>query len=263
MEIVVQGPVLITGAASGIGRAVAVALAADRIDLALIDVDGDGVENLAQSLSKSSQGKVIAHRCDISSETQVVETFAAVRRELGVPRGYVLNAGIEETHPLATMPTDLWDRLIGVNLRGTFLCLRAALVNLENAGEAGSIVLTGSPAASVAYGSAANSAYAASKAGIAALARNAAAESASTGTRVNVVVPGATKTGFMNQLGISIEEVEEALISLGREVPLGRVAQPEEPAAAIAWLLSDSASYVTGSQLTCDGGLLAMAAIST
>ncbi len=262
MDVRVRGPVLVTGAASGIGRAVVDIIAADGVSVALLDRTPRGAEDAARQLSETYDVDAIGLDCDVASEASVADAYSEVGRLLGIPVGFVLNAGIEAGAPIRSMQTEVWDAVIGTNLRGAFFCLRAALQMLEKADLSGSIVLTGSPAASVAFRLGGNAAYAASKAGLAALARCAAIEAAPAGIRVNVVVPGATRTKFLEQLDDSSASAATMSDVLTAEIPLHRLASPDEPAAAIAWLLSDAASYVTGSQLVCDGGVLALASIS-
>lgn len=263
MDVHISGPILITGAASGIGLAVVDKIAVDGVAVALLDRTPGRAEDVARRITGQYGIRALGLDCDIASESSIASAYAQVIDAMGVPRGFVLNAGIEVNAPIHAMPTTLWDEVLGVNLRGTFLTLRAALQSLRVAEMPGSIVLTGSPAASVAYKAGGNGAYAASKAGLAALARCAAIESATAGIRVNVVVPGATRTELLHQDSESTAAEERTVARLSSEIPLHRLASPEEPAAAIAWLLSDAASYVTGSELVCDGGILALSSISS
>ncbi len=130
-----------------------------------------------------------------------------------------------------------------------------------DSGIAGSIVCTSSPTGLVALSAGGAGAYSASKAGIAALVRCMAVDYARYGIRVNSIVPGATETPLMWN-NVAPENIARMREQVGNEVPLGRLARPEEPAQGVAWLLSDESSYVTGSNLICDGGILAKASIS-
>jgi NAD(P)-dependent dehydrogenase (short-subunit alcohol dehydrogenase family) len=159
---------------------------------------------------------------------------------------------------VAELEAATWDEVLAVNLRGGFLTCRAAVRQMRPAG--GSIVCVSSPFALVAT-SAGVGAYSASKGGLSALVRALAVECAPDGIRVNALLPGPTETSLM-WAGVEAREVEQMRETLAREVPLGRLADPAEPARAALWLLSDAASYVTGSQLVCDGGVLAKASVS-
>jgi len=148
-----------------------------------------------------------------------------------------------------------------VNLRGTFLTCKHVLGALLRSGRGGALVCTSSPTSFVAQAAGGVPAYSASKGGVSALVRCLAIDYAPYGIRVNAIVPGATETPLMWD-NVSPDEVRRLRATIGDEVPLGRLADAEEPARAAVWLLSDDASYVTGSHLVCDGGILAKASIS-
>jgi NAD(P)-dependent dehydrogenase (short-subunit alcohol dehydrogenase family) len=196
--------------------------------------------------------------CDVSDEDQLDAAFAAAQRQLGPLTGVVASAGIDRSGELHDLPASKWDDVIAVNLRGTFLTCRAALRGMLERG--GSIVCVSSPFAFVAPLGGAG-AYAASKGGISALIRALAVDYGRHNIRVNAVLPGPTETALM-WASVSPDRIDEVRTVIRNEVPLGRLADPEEPAQAVAWLLSDAASYVTGAQLACDGGVLAKASVS-
>jgi NAD(P)-dependent dehydrogenase (short-subunit alcohol dehydrogenase family) len=149
---------------------------------------------------------------------------------------------------------------VGVDLRGTWLCCRAAIRCFLRAGRAGAIVCTSSPAAEVGLPGG-TAAYSAAKGGVSALVRSLAVEYAGRGIRVNAIAPGPTETELMwaNVDGVQVRSMRRQVAD---EVPVGRLADPREPALAALWLLSDEASYVTGAQLAVDGGVLARASVS-
>jgi len=151
--------------------------------------------------------------------------------------------------------------VLSVNLTGAFLTSRAILQGLVAAKRPGSIVLCSSPAAYVGFAAGGASAYAASKGGISALTRSMAVDYAPHRVRVNAIVPGPTETPLM-WAAVPEDEREEMRHVVEKEVPIGRMADPVEAARAAIWLLSDEASYVIGSHLVCDGGVLAKASIS-
>ena len=234
--------VVITGAAAGIGRAVAGLCAARGRGLTLLDRDGGNLDAVAGWARES-----------------VERAFAASREQIGAVTGLVTSAGIDRGGMLHEMPTEIWDQVIAINLRGSYLACKYALCDFLQTGVKGSIVCVSSPSGLVAHREAA--AYATSKAGVSAMVRGLAIDYAQYGIRVNAVVPGATETGLMwaNTPKAEVEAMRQTICS---EVPLGRLADPSEPAEAVLWLLSASASYVTGSSLVCDGGMLAKASIS-
>lgn len=243
-----------TGAASGIGRAVALLCAERGVRVAALDRDEAGLADL---------GAAASIRCDVSREDDVREAFALAAGELGPIDGVFANAGIEINAPAHTMAPGDWERVLSVNLTGVFHTCRYALRAMLDAGTGGSIVATSSPSAFVGFAGGGNAAYGASKGGISALVRSLAVDYARHGIRVNAVVPGATDTPLLTT-GVAAGERETALAAIHAEareqVPLGRAADPREVAQAVVWLLSPEASYVTGSHLVCDGGLLAKSA---
>lgn len=259
------GAVLVTGAASGIGRAVAVLCAERGASVVAIDVDPAGLRTLSDEALTGHENTLVAIECDVSAEDQVADAFRQARSVVGPIHGVVASAGIEINVPLHELAVTQWDRVQSVNLRGVFLTCKYALKAMLADGVPGSVVCLSSPAAFVGFAGGGNSPYAASKGGVSALVRSMAIDYAADGIRVNAVVPGATDTAML-LAGAPIEgrvSAREALIARATaEIPLRRVAQPTEIAHAIAWLLSDEASYVTGSHLVCDGGLLAKSANS-
>jgi NAD(P)-dependent dehydrogenase (short-subunit alcohol dehydrogenase family) len=254
-------PIVVTGAAHGIGAATATLAARAGAAVALLDRDAEAAKALASRLRDAgAPGPLLALGCDVAEAHSVEAAYAAVCVELGPPRALVASAGIDRgglVHELAL--ADL-DAVLAVNLRGTFLTCRAALKAMLDAGAGGAIVCVGSPLGAVAAPGG-TSAYSASKAGIAALVRTLAVDYGAHGIRVNGVLPGPTETELM-WANVPAAEVEATRAIVHDEVPLGRLADPEEPARAALWLLSDAASYVTGSNLACDGGVLAKASIS-
>jgi NAD(P)-dependent dehydrogenase (short-subunit alcohol dehydrogenase family) len=257
-ESLLVGPTLVTGAGAGIGLAVARLLSRSGNAVALLDRDSARVGVAASELRVNGGGVALALSCDVSDEAELDSAFDEAERELGPLAGAVASAGIDRGGHLHELPAETWDEVIGVNLRGTFLTCRAAVRRML--GHGGSIVCVSSPFAFVAPPGGAG-AYAASKGGISALVRALAVDYAPHGIRVNAVLPGPTETELM-WAGTEPERVAEMRQTIRREVPLGRLADPEEPARAVVWLLSKAASYVTGSQLACDGGVLAKASVT-
>lgn len=255
--------VVITGGGSGIGRAVALACARLGGKIAVLDVDGDAATAVATEARAAGSPDALAIDCDVSSEASVRDAYDDITRVLTVATRIFANAGIETNQPLHEFDPEAWRRVVEVNLIGVFLTCREAVRRLVDAELSGSLVCTSSPSAFVGFAGGGNSAYAASKGGISAFVRSAALDYASYGIRVNAVVPGATDTPMLvASLPEQDRRAEQDKIrrSAGDQIPLGRLGRPEEIASAVVWLLSDDASYVTGTNLVCDGGLMAKSA---
>lgn len=249
--------VAVTGAGSGIGRAVLLAAAARGARVAALDVDEAAAASVAEEALTAGAARAVAVRCDVASESSVAAAFDTVSAAVGDPGAVFANAGIEVNAALHEFPTGDWERVVAVNLVGVFLTCREALRRLVDAGRGGSVVCTSSPAAFVGHSGGGNSAYAASKGGVSAFVRSAALDYAPYGIRVNAVVPGATDTAMLTAGGADPDRLRAAAAT---QIPLGRLGRPDEVAAAVLWLLSGESSYVTGSHLVCDGGLMAKSA---
>ena len=235
---------LITGAASGIGRASALAFASAGASVALLDIDAEGLADTAATASAAGvrAEALVADVRDLRAVTgavgRVVEAFGrldAALNNAGVPGPYL---------PLDEYSEEDFMRILQVDLAGVWRCMRAEIRQMRAQGH-GAIVNTSSMLGSAAMPD--NSAYIAAKHGVHGLTRAAALELGGTGIRVNAIAPGVTRTGMTSA-------VSDDLL---RTVPLGRIAEPEEIAAAAVWLCSPEASYITGSVLVADGGWLA------
>jgi NAD(P)-dependent dehydrogenase (short-subunit alcohol dehydrogenase family) len=253
--------VVITGGAGGIGRAAALLCAKRGDRVAIFDQDSEGVKETAEDALRKGAAAAIGLTCDVRKEKEVERAYEEVYAQFGAPYGIFANAGIDIGGLIHELPVEKWDCLLQTNLTGVFLVCKHGLRMMLKAKTGGSIVCTSSPASFVALGSGGTGAYSATKAGISSLVRCLAIDYARFGIRVNAVVPGATETGMMwnNVPPSAIAAMRE---QLHREIPLGRLAEPEDPARCVMWLLSNESSYVTGSHLVCDGGVLAKASIS-
>jgi NAD(P)-dependent dehydrogenase (short-subunit alcohol dehydrogenase family) len=235
---------LVTGAASGIGRASALAFASAGASVALLDVDAEGLADTAAAVRAAGvrAEALVTDVRDLGAVTgavdRAVETFGrldAALNNAGVPGPYV---------PLDEYSEEDFMQILQVNLAGVWRCMRAEIRHMRVQGH-GAIVNTSSMLGAAAMPD--NGAYVAAKHGVHGLTRAAALELGGTGIRVNAVAPGVTRTGMTSA-------VSDDLL---RAVPLGRIAEPEEIAAAVVWLCSPGASYITGTVLVADGGWLA------
>jgi glucose 1-dehydrogenase len=237
---------IVTGAGSGIGHAIA-----ERFGEAgaAVCVNYFGYEDEAKALA-ARLPKAIAVRADVAAAADVAAMVDRVREELGTPNVLVNNAGIEKEVPFLDLDEHTWDTILGVNLKGPFLCAQACARAMRDAGHGGSIVNISSIHEDVAFPG--FTPYCASKGGVRMLMRNLAVELAAYGIRVNNVAPGAIATPI-NQATLA----DQAKLSiLHRIIPLGRMGQPDEVAQVALFLASDAASYVTGSTYYVDGGMV-------
>jgi NAD(P)-dependent dehydrogenase (short-subunit alcohol dehydrogenase family) len=253
--------IVVTGGGAGIGRAVVMQCAARGDGVAVLDIDGASARQAAADALAAGAGGALGLECDVSQDESVARAFAETAAKLGPLYGAFANAGMDISGFLHELPFEQWQRVIGTNLTGVYLTCKYALQLLLQGGKPGSIVCTSSPAATVSFAAGAAGAYSASKGGISALVRCMAIDYAKYGIRVNAVVPGATETKLMWN-NVDPAAMPEMRKRICEEIPIGRLASPEEPARAVVWLLSEESSYVTGSHLVCDGGILAKACIS-
>jgi 3-oxoacyl-[acyl-carrier protein] reductase len=236
---------LVTGAARGIGRAIAETLAGAGAKIACIDVNA---ETLAETVTaiQSAGGEAEAFPCDVTDSKRVGEVVEEVVAKWGTLNILVNNAGITRDNMFLRMRDEQWDQVIAINLRGTFLFARAAVKPMLKA-KRGRIVNIASVSGLMGNPGQAN--YSASKAGVIGLTRTIAREIASRGITVNAVAPGFIQTDMTAALG------EEILAQVKKEIPLGRMGCPQDVADAVLYLASDAAGFITGQVLTVDGGL--------
>jgi glucose 1-dehydrogenase len=244
--------IVITGAAQGIGLACAKALAQEGARLALWDIDANKLKTACAELAAMN---TVVHPlvCDVSQAKTVAATMAASIECLGGLDGLVNNAGIFRAAEFLDITEADWDAVIGVNLKGAFLVAQAAARHMAQAGLGGAIVNMSSVNATLAIPNIAS--YNVSKGGINQLTRAMSLGLVDHGIRVNAVAPGTIATELAAKAVLSSEAAKERI--LGR-TPMRRLGEPEEVASAVAFLLSDAASYITGEILTVDGGRMAL-----
>ncbi|MEA2432121.1 MAG: glucose 1-dehydrogenase [Thermoleophilaceae bacterium] len=243
---------LVTGSATGIGRSTVLRLTAEGAS-AVVNYVGpaDPANEVVEKVS-SAGGHALAVQADVSNEEQVQEMFARAADELGGPVDLLVNnAGIEAPFQLVDMPLEEWNKVIGVNLTGAFLCAREAARGMVAANAPGVIVNMSSVHEVIPWERFGH--YCASKGGMKLWAQTIAKELAPRKIRVVNVAPGAIATPINKD--VLEDDVKRRAVEA--EIPWGRFGEPEEIAAAVAWLASDEAKYVTGTTLFVDGGMTA------
>jgi glucose 1-dehydrogenase len=249
-------PALVTGANSGIGKAVALGLAAAGADVVVNYVtDPDSADEVAHAIEKMGR-RAIAIKADVSREDDVAAMFARAIDHFGTLHVVVSNAGLQRDAPFDQMTLEQWNTVIGVNLTGQFLCTREAAREFKRRGlvetistAAGKILCMSSVHQEIPWAGHAN--YAASKGGVMLLMKSIAQELAPFRIRVNSIAPGAIRTPI-NTSAWSTPSAYKDLMTL---VPYKRIGEPEDIARAAVWLASDAADYVTGTTLFVDGGM--------
>ena len=237
---------LVTGAARGIGQAIALQLAADGADLALCDVKAEWLEDTAAKV-KALGRRAESYAMDVANGAAVGEAVAQVLADFGRIDVLVNNAGITRDTLLMRMSEEDWDAVLDINLKGAFLVTKAVVKPMMKQ-RSGAIVNIASVVGIMGNPGQAN--YTASKAGLIALTKTTAKELGSRNVRVNAVAPGFIRTAMTDKLA---EPVKEAMLKM---VPLGRLGEPEDVAKAVAFLASDAAAYVNGQTLAVCGGMV-------
>ncbi len=244
---VLEGKVAwVTGAARGIGRAIAHALAEQGAAVAISDIEGEAVQAVAAELTQAFGIKSLANPLDVTDSKGIEAFVNRISSELGGLHILVNNAGITRDGLLLRMSEADWDRVLDVNLKGAFLCTRAAAKVMMRA-RFGKIINIASVVGIT--GNAGQANYAASKAGVIGLTKSVAKELAGRGIRVNAVAPGYIETDMTH--GLSAETKQEFL----KQIPLGKVGWPEDIASVVVFLASPASDYVTGQVIPVDGGM--------
>lgn len=238
----------VTGAANGIGRAAALAFAREGAGVVAADVSEQGNQETARLIEEAG-GRALAVRCDVSRAEDVKAALDRTVGTFGRLDFAFNNAGVEQPiMPAADLTEEEWDRIVAIDLRGVFLCMRHQIPLMLKQG-GGAIVNTSSGAG--VKGFAGQAAYCAAKFGVVGLTKAAALDYAKSGIRINAVCPGIVETPMMGRFSGGTPEGRARVIA---QEPVGRMGKPEEIAAAVVWLCSDAAAFVTGHAMVIDGG---------
>src|SRR5438067_1355401 len=238
----------VTGAANGIGRAAALAFAREGASVVVADVSEQGNQETVRLIEEQG-GRALAVRCDVSRAEDVKAALEKTVETFGRLDFAFNNAGVEQPiTPAADLAEEEWDRIVDINLRSVFLCMKHEIPLMLKQG-GGAIVNTSSGAG--VKGIAGQAAYCAAKFGIVGLTKATALDYASSNIRVNAVCPGIIETPMMDRFSGGTPEGRARVIA---QEPVGRMGKPEEIAAAVVWLCSDAAAFVTGHAMVIDGG---------
>ncbi|KQW06467.1 short-chain dehydrogenase [Leifsonia sp. Root4] len=244
---------IVTGGAGGIGRATALAFAAEGAQVAVVDLRADAAEAVVEEI-RAAGGTAVAIAADVSNEDDIQRIIATTVEEFGGVNVVFNNAGIIRRTTAVETTAEEWDRVFGVNVKSIFLmCKHVVPIMAENGG--GSIVNTGSGWGLKGGGQAIS--YCASKGAVVNMTRALAIDHGPQGIRVNSVNPGDVNTGMLLEEARQLSQDANAFLAESADRPLGRMGEPREIAAAVVWLASDDSSYVTGSALVVDGGGIA------
>jgi 2-hydroxycyclohexanecarboxyl-CoA dehydrogenase len=246
-----QRVALVTGGARGIGRAIALALAADGRAVAVGDLLIDDARRTAEAAADHGV-PAMAVELDVTDPGAVADAVDRATNELGRVEVLVNNAGWDELRPFLDTDEDFWERVIDINFKGALRTTKAVLPGMVDAGW-GRVVNIASDAGRV--GSSHESVYSGAKGGVIAFTKTIAREVARSGVTANTVCPGPTRTPLLEGMTGEGEAGQKLVTSLERAVPMRRLGEPEDVAAAVAFLTSEQAGYITGQTLSVSGGL--------
>ncbi|HTL84073.1 MAG TPA: SDR family NAD(P)-dependent oxidoreductase [Acidimicrobiia bacterium] len=239
---------VVTGAASGMGRAIAERLAGNERQVGLLDLDGDAAAESAEAITQSG-GRAIALKVDVTDRTAIDDALGKVRSEFGPIEILVTSAGLDEFQSFTDITADAWARMLAVNLTGTFNCIQAAIPDMIAAGWGRIVTISSSSAQS---GANRMAHYVASKGGVVGLTKALAVEYAPKGITVNTIPPGFIDTPMARRAEARGDL--PSIDAVAARTPVRRAGTPDDIAAACAFLCSDDAGYITGQLIGVNGG---------
>lgn len=254
------GGAVVTGAASGIGRAIAAALAADGFSVVVADLDETNGRAVANDIAASNQGRAIFQRVDVTDRTSVSAAIAACVHQFGLVKVMVNNAGFNKPEPFLEATEEIWRKIMDVNALGVLIGIQEAAKAMIAAGTKGKIINTASIAGRTGYPDFAP--YSASKFAVVALTHAGARALAGEGITVNAFAPGVVATPLWEQLDKDLMAIGassapgEAFESFSKSILLGRAAQPADVVGTVRFLASPASDYMTGQVLLIDGGMI-------
>jgi 2-hydroxycyclohexanecarboxyl-CoA dehydrogenase len=241
----------VSGAGRGIGRAIAVKLAGQENAVAVADLREREATETAAAIEDGG-GRALAVPIDVTDSDRVEEAVRLAQAELGPVDILVNNAGWDEYHPFVETDEEFWDRVIEINFKGCLRLTRALLPGMVERGW-GRVINIGSDAGRV--GSSLEAVYSGAKGGVIAFTKTIAREVARSGVTANAVCPGPTETPMLEEIAAGSENAAKVIEAMTRAVPMKRLGQPEDVAAAVAFLASEDAGFITGQTLSVSGGL--------
>jgi NAD(P)-dependent dehydrogenase (short-subunit alcohol dehydrogenase family) len=243
---------IVTGGASGLGEVIAHRLAAEGATVVVADIDAPGAQTVADAIVARGRNSV-AVTCDVTSREQV-DAMVDEAARIGRIGALVLSAAIESITPVIDLSDDDWQRVLDIDLKGPFLCMRAAIPHMVTGG-GGSVIAMGSTLGLIVAPG--HPAYCAAKGALVNLCKQAAIEHAPDGVRVNVLAPSATDTGLFMKFSAMAPDPEALRAQIAATNPMGRIGTAEEVCDAVVFLASDQSRYISGTIVPLDGGLAA------
>ncbi len=248
---------LVTGAATGIGKEIAFGLARQGADIVVSDIDLDGIRSVVETIQSEGR-RAIGIQCDNAEPKQIHEMFIEIDRSIGMVNILINNVGIIVRQHPEEMTVEEWEKVIKVNLTGTFLCSQEAGKRMIAAGGGGCIISISSIAGWTALGRG-NFAYSVSKGAINQLTRELAVEWAKYGIRVNAILPAQVRTTYLQRLTEDPNFDADSLIhDILKGIPLNRIGEPSDIVGPVVFLASDAAAFITGALIPVDGGNTAL-----
>jgi 2-hydroxycyclohexanecarboxyl-CoA dehydrogenase len=243
---------LVTGGARGIGRAIALGLAREGAQVAVLDVLREGTRETCEAVEKTGR-KALPLGADLTKRPEVERAVAEIIAQWGQIDIVVNNAGWDRLEFFLDSEEETWDKIININFKGALYVLKAALPHMVKRGQGGKVVAIASDAGRV--GSMGEAVYAGTKGALIAFSKTLAREMARARITVNVVCPGLTETPLLQSIRDQSERTAKVIDAVTRGIPLGRVGTPDEIADAVVFLASPSADFITGQTLSVSGGL--------